>query len=186
MEHMAESADIAWSSEQVFSHGKDPDPLSLVGLILVKIKATNREEFMVLGSEFTLTLDSCGLSLLARDFVMVAVKKYTLLLWVECPSAHTTPCKQNLLAFNAKSLSRFPGFLIQLTSLQMASLALRTLRIAARNQQPLFYIAQVKSDIKEVTKSLSLLFYSIKEPLLFKPAFLQFFCSGEATLNQQL
>ena len=28
MEHMAESADIAWSSEQVFSHGKDPDPLS--------------------------------------------------------------------------------------------------------------------------------------------------------------
>ena len=133
---------------------------------------------MVLGSEFTLTLDSCGLSLLARDFVMVAVKKYTLLLWVEYFSAHTPPCKQNLLAINAKTLLRFPGFLIQLTSLQMASLALRTLRIAARNQQPLFYIAQVKSDIKEVTKSLSLLFYTIKEPLLFKPAFLQFFVQG--------
>ena len=28
MEHMAESADIGWSEEQVPSHGKDPDPLS--------------------------------------------------------------------------------------------------------------------------------------------------------------
>ena len=28
MEHMAESADIGWSPEQVPSHGKDPDPLS--------------------------------------------------------------------------------------------------------------------------------------------------------------
>ena len=113
---------------------------------------------MVFGSGLTLTSESCGLSLLARDFVMVAVKKYTLLLWVECPSAHTLPCKQNLLVINAKSLSRFPGFLIQLASLQMASLALRTLRIAARNQQPLFYIAQVKSDIKEVTTGFSPLF----------------------------
>ena len=137
---------------------------------------------MVFGSGLTLTSESCGLSLLARDFVMVAVKKYTLLLWVEYFSAHTPPCKQNLLAINAKTLLRFPGFLIQLTSLQMASLALRTLRIAARNQQPLFYIAQVKSDIKEVSP----LFYTYKEPLLFKPAFLQYFCSGEATLNQQL
>ena len=97
-------------------------------------------------------------SCLHGDFVMVAVKKYTLLLWVECSSAHTPPCKQNLLAVNAKTLLRFPGFLIQLTSLQMASLALRTLRIAARNQQPLFYIAQVKSDIKEVTTGFSPLF----------------------------
>ena len=113
---------------------------------------------MVFGSKMSLTFDSCGLSLLARDFVMVAVKKYTLLLWVECPSAHTPPCKQNLLAINAKSLYRFPGFLIQLTGLQMASLALRTLRIAARNQQPLFYIAQVKSVINEVPTSLSPLF----------------------------
>ena len=113
---------------------------------------------MVFGLEATFTLDSCGLSLLTRDFVMVAVKKYTVLLWIECPSAHTPPCKQNLLVINAKSLSRFPGFLIQLASLQMASLALRTLRIAARNQQPLFYIAQVKSDIKEVTTRFSPLF----------------------------
>ena len=95
------------------------------------------------GSEVTLTLDSWGLSLLARDFVMAAVKKYTLLLQVKCPFAHTPPCQQNLLAINVKSLPCFPGFLIQLTSLQMASLALRTLRFAARNQQPLFYIAQV-------------------------------------------
>ena len=124
----------------------------------MKITATNREEFIVLGSELTLTLESCGLSLLARDFVMVAVKKYTLLLWLECPSAHTLPCKQNLLAINAKTLLRFPGFLIQLASLQMASLALRTLRIAARTQQPLFYIAQVKSDIKEMTTGFSPLF----------------------------
>ena len=133
---------------------------------------------MVVGSEFSLTLDSCGLSLLARDFVMVAVKKYTLLLWVECPSAHTLPCKQNLLVINAKSLSRFPGFLIQLASLQMASLALRTLRIAARNQQPLFYIAQVKSDIKEVTKSLPSLFIHTKNHFYSSPHFYSFFVQG--------